>query len=240
TPPEQETETIVLYAHGGGFVVGGLHSHDDICAELSAHAGAALVAMDYRMAPEHPFPAAVDDCWAVAESFLKQGSQLVVAGDSAGAKLSAAVALKARDEKMPGILGQVLIYGGFGGEPEGGSYEEHAHAPGLTTEDVKYYGEIYMGARPNPHWGDKLARPLLETDFSGLPPAFLVAAGLDPLYDDTFAYAESLKAAGVTAEARGEPDLVHGFIRARHMSDPAGASFAAIADAVKRFCHGGR
>ena len=176
---------------------------------------------------------------AVARSFLSEGRQIVVAGDSAGAKLSAAVALKARDEGEAGVLGQVLIYGAYGQDPVGGSYEEHAEAPGLTTADVKYYGDIYYGKRPNPNWENKFARPLLETDHSGLAPAFLVAAGIDPLFDDTFAYAKALKAAGVPAVARAEPDLVHGYIRARHMSDPARESFAAISEAVKGFCHGG-
>ncbi len=239
TPARRETETMILYAHGGGFVVGGLNSHDDVCSELCAHAGAELISIDYRLAPEHPFPAAVEDCWAVTSHFLQAGKQVVVAGDSAGAKLSAAVSIKARDEGIAGILGQVLIYGGFGQEPEGGSYETHANAPGLTAEDVKFYGEIYCGKRPNPNWQNKLARPLLETDYSGLPPAFLTAAGLDPLFDDTFALAEALKAAGVPVEAQAEPDLIHGHIRARHMSDPARKSFQSISDAVRRFCHGG-
>lgn len=239
TPVTKATNTLVVYAHGGGFVVGGLESHDDVCAELCEYAGAELVAIDYRLAPEHPFPAAFDDCWAVAESFLNEGKQIVLAGDSAGAKLSSVVALKARDKKRDGVLGQVLIYGAYGGEPVGGSYEEHSEAPGLTTADVKFYGDIYYGKPPNPNWENKFARPLLETDHSGLPPAFLVAAGIDPLYDDTFAYAKVLEAAGVPAETRAEPDLVHGYLRARHLSDPARESFEAIAGAVKGFCHGG-
>ena len=238
-PSTAETDTIIVYAHGGGFVVGDLDSHDDVCAELCAHAGAELVAIHYRLAPEHPFPAAFDDCWAVARTVMSNGAKVVLAGDSAGAKLSAAVALKARDEGICGVLGQVLIYGAYGLEPVGGSYEEHAEAPGLTTADVKFYSDIYFGKRPNPNWENKFARPLMETDYSGLPPAFLVAAGIDPLFDDTFAYAGALKSAGVPAETRAEPDLVHGFLRARHMSAPAREGFAAISDAVRRFCHGG-
>lgn len=239
TPEGARADVMIVYAHGGGFVVGGLESHDDVCAEIAAFAGSKVVAVDYRLAPEHLFPAAVDDCWTVYTWAAARAGRIVVAGDSAGAKLSAAIALKARDEGVGHIAGQVLIYGAYGGEPEGGSYETQANAPGLTTEDVKFYGEIYFGKRPNPNWENKLARPLLETDFSGLPSAFIVAAELDPLLDDSIRYAEVLNAAGVEATLRTEPDLIHGYLRARHMSAPAGESFTAICQAIRGFCHGG-
>ena len=232
--------TVIVYAHGGGFVVGGLESHDDVCAELCDFAQTELISIDYRLAPEHKFPAADEDCWGAVEWALKNFDRVVLAGDSAGAKLSAASALRARDEGSKGIAGQVLIYGSYGGEPEGGSYAMQANAPGLTTEDVKFYSKIYFGPRPNPNWGNKLARPLLETSFAGVAPAFIVAAEFDPLLDDSIAYAEALKAAGVDVTLRTEPDLIHGYLRARHMSDAAGASFAAICAAAKEFCHGGR
>ena len=218
-----------LYLHGGGYVVGGLHSHDDICAELAAGAGTDVVAVHYRLAPEHPFPAALEDAWAVMGRLLAEGRGLVLAGDSAGGNLSAALAIKARDERAGPVKGQVLIYPGLGGDHTQGSYITQAHAPGLSTADVLYYRDVYKGA---PH---KLAEPLRETDFTGLPPAFLVAAGIDPLHDDCFAYAERLKAAGVIAEVRDEPLLVHAFLRARHMSRPAAESFAAIIRALKDF-----
>ncbi|MEM1199635.1 MAG: alpha/beta hydrolase [Pseudomonadota bacterium] len=238
TPGDPAADVLIVYAHGGGFVVGGLESHDDICAEIAAFAGCRLLAVDYRLAPEHLFPAAVDDCWAVYTWAAQRAGRIVLAGDSAGAKLSAAIAIKARDERLGRVAGQVLIYGAYGGEPEGGSYETMANAPGLTTEDVKFYSEVYFGPRPNPNWDNKLARPLLETDFTGLAPAFIVAAELDPLLDDSVRYAEVLNAAGVPAELRTEPELIHGYLRARHMSEPAGESFMAICQAVKDFCHG--
>lgn len=239
TPKDALADTMVVYAHGGGFVVGGLESHDDVCAEIAEFAGCKVVAVDYRLAPEHVFPAAVDDCWTVYQWAARQAGRLVLAGDSAGAKLSASVALKARDEGVGHLAGQVLIYGAYGGEPEGGSYDTQANAPGLTTEDVKFYTQIYLGKRPNPNWNNKLARPLLAQDFSGLPPAFIVAAELDPLLDDSVRYAETLNAAGVEAKLRTEPELIHGYLRARHMSAPAGESFTAICQAIKGFCHGG-
>ena len=117
----------------------------------------------------------------------------------------------------------------LGGDHTQGSYITQAHAPGLSTADVLYYRDVYQGA---PH---KLAEPLRETDFSGLAPAFLVASGIDPLHDDCFAYAERLKAAGVAAEVRDEPLLVHAFLRARHMSRPAAESFTAIIRALRDF-----
>jgi acetyl esterase len=222
----------LLYLHGGGFVVGGLESHDDVVAELAAGAGVVAVAVAYRLAPEHPFPAALDDCWLVLNDLAGEGCPVVLAGDSAGGNLAAALCLRARDE-APAIRslikGQVLIYPGLGGDVATGSYLTQAHAPGLSTTDVLYYRDIYKGA-PHPY-----AEPLKAASHAGLPPAFLVAAGLDPLHDDSFHYANMLRAAGSAAEVRDEPLLVHAFLRARHMSRPAAESFAAIVAAVRRF-----
>lgn len=215
----------LLYLHGGGFVVGGLESHNAICADLADQAQVDVVAVEYRLAPEHKFPAAFEDCWAVFQTM----GPCVIAGDSAGGNLAAAVALKARDAGISRIKGQVLIYPGLGGDITSGSYITQANAPGLTTQDVIYYHDTY-GAD-----GSKLAEPLRETNFAGLPPAFLVACAHDPLHDDCFAYAAKLQAAGVAAEVRDEPDLVHAFLRARFMSRPAAESFLAIVAAIVRF-----
>jgi len=215
----------LLYLHGGGYVVGGLESHNSICADLADQAQVDVVAVEYRLAPDHKFPAAFDDCWAVFETM----GNCVIAGDSAGGNLSAAVSLKARDHGISKIKGQVLIYPGLGGDMTKGSYISQANAPGLTTADVIYYHDTY-GAD-----GSKLAEPLRETNFKGLPPAFLVAAVNDPLHDDCFAYASKLQAAGVAAEVRDEPDLVHAYLRARNMSRPAVESFKAIVNAIKTF-----
>ena len=215
----------LLYLHGGGFVVGGLESHDDICAELAEGTNVEVTAVQYRLAPEHPFPAAFDDCWAV----LKTLGTCIVAGDSAGGNLAAALSLKARDENRPHIAGQVLIYPGLGGDKSKGSYITQANAPGLTTADVIYYRDTYKGA------GHKYAEPLRETNYSNLPPAFIVAAGNDPLHDDGPEFAARMNAAGGQAKVREEPLLVHAYLRARHMSQPAAASFQAIIAAIKGF-----
>ena len=224
---------LLLYLHGGGFVLGGLDSHDDVCAELCAGARIEVVAVAYRLAPEHPFPAAFEDGWAALKAVAATNAEIIVGGDSAGGNLAAALALKARDEEAPRLKGQVLIYPGLGGDMAAGSYLTQAHAPGLSTSDVRYYRDTYRGG------GSKFAEPLRETDYHGLPPAFLVAAALDPLHDDCFAYAERLTTAGVPALVRDEPLLVHAFLRARNMSVPARASFDAITAACASLAHRG-
>jgi acetyl esterase/lipase len=221
-----EKPPLLLYLHGGGFVLGGLDSHDDVCAEICDGAEAAVVAVEYRLAPEHPFPAAFEDCWQVLQYLGRHYSKIAVGGDSAGGNLAAALSLKARDEGSPKLMGQLLIYPGLGGDMSKGSYVSQAKAPGLATSDVEYYRDIYKGN------GSRFAEPLRETNYAGLPPAFMVAAGLDPLHDDCEDYAARLRAAGIAALVRHEPLLVHAFIRARHMSEPARDSFRAIIEAV--------
>jgi acetyl esterase len=223
TPQNQTAK--MLYLHGGGYVLGGLESHDDICAELAEAAQVEVTAVEYRLAPEHPFPAAFDDCWAV----LNHIGPCIVGGDSAGGNLTAAMCLKSRDMSGPEIIAQVLIYPGLDGDVTNGSYVTQAHAPGLTTADTIYYRTAYAGS-PN-----KYAGALRETDFSNLPPAFIVAAGIDPLHDDATEYAAKLIAADVKAELRDEPLLIHAFLRARHMCQPAAKSFQAIIAAIKGF-----
>lgn len=238
-PQATHEPPVGLYLHGGGFVLGGLDSHDSICAEIAEQAGIAVIAVEYRLAPEHPFPAAFDDCRAVLDAIAElardhafDAARLIVAGDSAGANLTAALCLHARDNAGPAISGQILIYPSLHGDTATGSYIEHAHAPGLTTADVDYYREVYIGSGGHPDHHSKFASPLRETDYRGLPPAFIVAAEWDPLRDDAFVYAERLRNAGVPAAVRHEPLLVHAFLRARHMSAPAAHSFAAITAAA--------
>ncbi len=230
-PGAEKTCPVMLYLHGGGYVLGGLESHDDVCAEISDRAGIAVVGVNYRLAPEHPFPAAFDDAWAVLQYLSRYYDRLIVGGDSAGGNLAAAIALKARDQGGPKIAGQVLIYPGLGGDFTTGSYVSQANAPGLATKDVLYYRDIYKGG------GHKFAEPLREINFQNLPPAFMVAAGLDPLCDDCENYADRLRSANVAVEVRHEPLLVHAFLRARHMSEPARQSFSAIVEAAHQFAY---
>jgi acetyl esterase len=224
---------VMLYLHGGGYIMGGLESHDDVCAELSDRAGIAVVGVNYRLAPEHPFPAAFDDSWAVLQHLSGKFEKIIVAGDSAGGNLSAALGIKARDEGGPKLAGQILIYPGLGGDITKGSYVSQANAPGYSAKDVLYYRDIYKGG------SHKFAEPLRETNFAGLPPAFIVAAGLDPNCDDSENYAVKLRSANVAVHVRQEPLLVHAFLRARHMSVPARESFSAIVDAARQLAHHG-
>jgi acetyl esterase len=229
-PAELRTETLLYYIHGGGFVVGSLDSHHAICAELAEHAGAELVSVDYRLAPEHVWPAAHDDCFAVLASLLEGGRKVVVIGDSAGGNLAAGLALRARDEGLTGLVGQVLIYPALGGDLVSGSYADMAHAPGLTTSDVAYYRTVLKAPADDP-----IAHPLLERSLAGLPPAFVTVAHFDPLRDDGWHYVERLRRDGVEATFRDEPQMVHAWLRARHMSEGARKGFEALCAAVTRF-----
>ncbi|MNV24114.1 Carboxylesterase NlhH [compost metagenome] len=207
----------IVYLHGGGWVVGDLDSHDFICAELASTLGVLVIAVDYRLAPEHPFPAAFDDClkvWRALRTgpFKLDPARTLVAGDSAGGNLAAALCLALRDAGEPVPCAQVLIYPGLGGDHRLPSRSECIDAPLLSSSDVDCYHSLYLqGARhPNAY-----AMPLLATDFSRLPPAWIAVAQFDPLRDDGVLYAERLNAAGVTATLYYGEGLVHGCLRAR-------------------------
>jgi acetyl esterase len=221
-----EAAAVVLYLHGGGFVVGGLDSHDDVCAELCARTGFDVVSADYRLSPEHRHPAAFDDAFAVFEWLAERPKPVLLCGDSAGGNLAAAVAHAAR-ARTARPLGQVLIYPGLGGDMSAGSYLRHAEAPMLTVRDVLFYRDA-RGGEP----GDPTAAPLADTDFSGLPPTVIVTAECDPLSSDGEAYRDRIRTAGGKAWWHEEPGLVHGFLRARHTVGRAGESFERIAAAL--------
>ena len=231
-PAAVTTATRLFYIHGGGFVVGSLDSHDAICAEISEAAGAELVAVDYRLSPEHVWPAAFDDCWAVLVELLLEGRPLVVIGDSAGGNLAAGIVLKARDEGLKGIAGQALVYPGLGGDLVSGSYVEMAEAPGLSTADVAYYRGLYKAPEDA-----ELAFPLRSENLAHLPPSFVTGAYFDPLRDDARAYAARLALAGVPVEFREEEQMIHAWLRARFMSAGAKAGFTALCDAVRRMAN---
>jgi acetyl esterase len=207
----------LLYLHGGGGVVGDLDSHDFICAELAAALGTMVVAVDYRLAPEHPFPAGFEDClkvWRALRSgpFWFDPERMVVAGDSAGGNLAAALCLALRDASEPLPSAQVLIYPGLGGDHDLPSRSECADAPLLSSSDVDCYHALYLRGTRQP---GAYAMPLLAEDFSGLPPALIAVAQFDPLRDDGVQYAERLNAAGVSATLYGGEGLVHGCLRGR-------------------------
>lgn len=208
----------LLYIHGGGWAVGGLDSHDFICFELAAALQVLVIAIDYRLAPEHPFPAAYDDCRSVWQAIQAgQGphamnrQRLVVAGDSAGGNLAAALCLGLRDDGLPVPNAQVLIYPGLGGPADLPSRRDCKDAPLLSAADADGYKTLYLrDANPSPY-----AMPLLAKDFGGLPKAFIAVAQFDPLRDDGMLYAERLQAAGVATVLYPGKGLVHGCLRAR-------------------------
>lgn len=219
----------LIYLHGGGFVVGGLESHDDICAEIRAATGLTVVCVDYRLSPEHLHPAALQDTLAVARAVAREGP-ILLAGDSAGGNLACAAAHAFRNEPEVTVLGQVLIYPGLGGDVDAGSYLAHAHAPMLTREDVLVYAGIRHGGEVPQ--ADPTVSPLHDTDFADLPPTVTFAAGCDPLCDDAATYAQAVRRAGGLAQSVTEQGLVHGYLRARHSVPRAAASFARITTAL--------
>ncbi|SMF82583.1 acetyl esterase [Tistlia consotensis] len=237
-PAGVERPPVLLYCHGGGWVLGGLDSHDAVVAELVAGAGCAAVSVDYRLAPEHRWPAQIDDAWTAltwladaAESLGLDGGRIAVAGDSAGGQLAAALALKARAAAAPRLVGQVLIYPALGLEFAEPQRAPAPDGPGLTHADMAaYHLQLFGATVPR----DALAHPLLAGDLANLPPAVIVAAEYDPLRDDAAVYAERLAAAGVPVEHRCFAGLIHGCLRARHMSPAAGAMFAQLVAGTRR------
>ena len=223
TPPDADAGTLVLYAHGGGWVTGGLDSHDALCAALAGAAGCLLLAVDYRLAPEHPYPAAVDDMDAAARWVLGggvpewTGRALVPAGDSAGGNLAAVLAARLRG--TPALRGQLLLYPIVDLPSDHGSYARYATGFSLDAADMAWFWDRYAPGRPT---GPALT-PLRTPDLTGLPPALVVTAGYDVLRDEGEAYAGRLRAAGVPAELVLAEGMVHGFLR-MVAAIPAGAS----------------
>ena len=219
---------LIIYLHGGGFVLGNLDSHDDICAEICAGTGYEVVSVAYRLAPEHPHPAMFEDA-LLATKFLiaKTDFPLILCGDSAGGNLAAAVVHAIRPE-TESIIGQLLIYPSLGPYTGIGSYEKHARAPMLTSEDIKFYLECRYGRQTEDIPKDKTLFPLLDNNFFNLPPTVVITADCDPISDDGKDYTYAVKAAGGRALWINEEGLVHGFLRARREVDGASSSFMRI------------
>jgi acetyl esterase len=225
----------VIYLHGGGFMMGDLDSSDTNAWGLCEGAGAIVVSVDYRLTPEHPFPAAFNDCYGVLCWLAAHGAEIgidpariAISGDSAGANLSAAVCLAARDRAGPPIRAQALIYPGMCESATSASYIDNANSPSLTTESVVYYNGVYTSGATNAE--NPYASPTRAADFSRLPPALVHVAELDPIRDDGRLYAAKLAMAGswvIYREARG---FLHGFMRVRVTGPQAKREFAAITD----------
>ena len=222
SPPQKR---LIIYFHGGGFVLGDLDSHDDICAEICKGTGYELVSVAYRLAPEHPHPAMFEDALLATRCLVKNNDfPVILCGDSAGGNLAAAVAHALRSE-TESIIGQLLIYPSLGPNTGRGSYKRHALAPMLTSSDIKFYLESRCGRQIKNMPQDKTVFPLLEDDFSNLPPTVIITADCDPLSDDGENYTSLVKAAGGRALWINEEGLVHGFLRARREVEEASSSF---------------
>lgn len=208
---------ILMYFHGGGFVVGDLDTFDSLCRETSAGAGVVVVSVDYRCAPEHPFPAAPDDChaatrWAAAHAPELNGdaSRIGVSGDSAGGNLAAVTALRCRDEGGPAIKAQLLVYPVCDADPAAyPSMRDNAEGYLLSAADMGWFVGHYV-KDPAALASPKLL-PMRAATHAGLPPALVITAEFDPLRDEGNAYAARLIAAGVPVEARCYSGTIHGF-----------------------------
>ncbi|MCW3481978.1 alpha/beta hydrolase [Neisseriaceae bacterium JH1-16] len=227
----------VLYLHGGGWVVGGLDSHEFVAAPLACDTQSVVVVVDYRLAPEHVFPAAFDDCLAAWQHLQAHAGALgidsanvVVAGDSAGGNLAAALCLAIAGQGGPAPVGQALIYPGLGTDHSLPSYRDNADAPLLTTADVEFYLKLYA-PDPATHRDPRLS-PLSAESLAGLPPAFVAVAEFDPLRDDGQLYVERLRADGVVAQYHLGRGLLHGCLRALHRCPETARMYLAFAEAI--------
>jgi acetyl esterase len=223
---------LVVFFHGSGFVLCSLDTHDAMCRNLCAGAGCVVVSIDYRLAPEHKFPAAVDDClvatrWAVqhAAELMADRDQVVVAGDSAGGNLAAVTALRLRDEGGPTLCGQLLIYPVTDYHTPGTrSYWDNAEGYGLTRDTMIWFWDHYLADSADA--ANPYASPLRAAEFARLPPALVVTAEFDPLRDEGEDYAARLRAAGVPVRLSRWDGMNHGFLFWVGLVDKAGAALA--------------
>lgn len=247
-PAAEHTDLpVVVFYHGGGWSIGDLNTHDPVARAHALGAEAIVVSVDYRLAPEHPFPAGVDDCWSALQWVGEHAGELggdpkriAVAGDSAGGNLSAVMAQLARDHGGPALAFQLLWYPSLIGDLSLPSFTENADAPILDRNVIDAFLQWYV---PDVDINDptglpaKLA-PANAADFSGLAPAYISTAEHDPLRDDGARYAELLTAAGVPTELSNEPTLVHGFVSFALLVPAAAEATNRGLAALKKALHG--
>lgn len=235
---------VVLYFHGGGFVVGDLDTHDGSCRQHTVGADAIVVSVDYRLAPEHPYPAAVEDAWAATLWVAERGpeigadtARLAVAGDSAGGTIAAATAQLARDNAGPPIAFQLLWYPSTLWDPSLPSFTENATAPILDARAIAAFSRWYAGevdlSDPPPGMAPGRAKSL-----ANLPPAYIGVAGHDPLRDDGIRYGELLAAAGVPVQVHNAETMVHGYLGYAGVVPAATAGLERGLAALRNALHG--
>ncbi|TAL39872.1 MAG: alpha/beta hydrolase [Spirochaetes bacterium] len=237
---------VVLFYHGGGWVQGSVETHDGLCRILAKKSGAVVISVEYRLAPENPYPAAIDDAYAAllwvranSEQLHADPAKIAVAGDSAGGNLAAAVCLMARDRRGPAVAFQVLIYPGLNSAYlNTGSYGMFAKGYLLDKPNVEKFIGMYL-----PDKKDRVlpyASPFLAADHRNLPPALIITAAFDVLRDEGEAYAVKLKDAGVPARAIRYPGMVHGFVSASRLLPQAEQALEEIAAELRKAFGGGR
>jgi acetyl esterase len=228
----------LVYFHGGGWVIGDLDTHHSFCHALAKTSGCLVVAVDYRLAPEHRYPAAVEDAYA-ATTWVAENSDLIqadpdrfaVCGDSAGGHLAAVVSLMARDRKGPRIDLQILIYPITDCSFDTPSYEENREGYMLTRDLMKWFWNHFINIESEAD--DPYVSPLRAESFSDLPPALILTAEYDPLRDEGEAYAEKLQGAGVNATLTRYPGMIHAFIRMTAQLDKANVALGEVSDKLR-------
>jgi acetyl esterase len=229
---------VLVYFHGGGWVLGNIQSVDAMCRILTNEARCITVSVEYRLAPEHKFPAAPEDCYAAtrwiaehAADFNGDAARIAVGGESAGGNLAAVVALMARDRGGPKLVFQLLIYPATGGDGDTPSTRENAEGYMLTREDGEWFMNHYLSSeadRQNPYLA-----PLKATDLRGLPPAVVVTAEFDPLRDEGEYYAARLHDAGVPVKTKRYDGMIHGFVNFAGMLDKGRQALSEAAGALR-------
>jgi acetyl esterase len=238
-PSERTDLPLLVYLHGGGWAICSLETHDASCRELANAAACVVVSVDYRLAPEHRFPAAPEDCYAAltwtarnAASLGADARRLAIGGDSAGGNLAAVVALMARDREGPRLCHQLLVYPVTDHAFDTASYRENADAPILTREIMQGFWGLYLARAEDGH--NPYASPLRAPDLSGLPPAHVITAEYDPLRDEGEAYARRLAAAAVPVTQRRFDGMIHGFFGFGELIDLAREAVADAARELRR------
>jgi acetyl esterase len=227
---------VLLYLHGGGFTIGGLETHDSLCRQLALRSGAAVVALDYRLAPEHRFPTAVHDAWDALQQLPERaaalgldGDRLAVGGDSAGGTLAAVCALLARDAGLPLAL-QLLFYPGTAATLDSDSQRRHVDGPLLDRATLAWFFDHYADPVERVDW--RFA-PLEAPDHEGLAPAWIGLAEIDPLVDEGIAYGDRLRAAGVPVQLEIWRGVIHDFVKMGRAVPEARAAQEAAAAALR-------
>ena len=237
--PSRDVLPVLLYLHGGGFTIGNLETHDSLCRQLALRSGVAVIALDYRLAPEHRFPVAVDDAFAALRALASRDAgarlgldttRLAIGGDSAGGTLAAVCALQARDAGL-GLALQVLVTPGTIAHADTPSHQRFAEGFLLQRETVAWFFDNYIDAADRTDW--RFA-PALAPDHEGVAPACIVVAECDALVDEGIAYGDLLRAAGVAVDLELYRGMTHDFIKMGRMLPEAAQAQQAIADALRK------